>query len=72
MLWVNSFRQNEPYTNPAEHRKIRAKWRNIRRWATVAPIALALAFCNLTVVESMNSKEVALSPIEDAEEDGDL
>ncbi len=66
MLWVRSFRQNEPYSNPAEHRKIRAKWRNIRRWASAMVMASVLGVCNLTVAEAMNATDVTLSPIEDA------
>ena len=34
VLWSRSFRQKDPYTNPAEHRRVRAKWRSIRRWAS--------------------------------------
>lgn len=66
LLWIQSLRQNEPYTNPAEHRKIRAKWRNIRRWATTVMIVSVLGVLNITVVEAMNSTDVTLSPIEDA------
>ena len=68
-LWAKSFSVNEPYANPAEHRKIRAKWRNIRRWATVAGCAFALAVCNLTIVDAMSHQEVSLSPIEESEQD---
>ena len=64
--WVNSFRQKEPYNNPAQHRLIRAKWRRIRRWATAALVTFALGICNLTVAEAMNKTDTTLSPIEDA------
>lgn len=64
-LLVASFKQNEPYRNPAEHRKIRAKWRTIRRWSTAAALAGVIAVCNLTVVEAMTATQVTLSPIED-------
>ena len=66
ILWIRSFQQNEPYRNPAEHRKIRAKWRSIRRWATTIMVACFIGVCNLTVVEAMNETDVTLSPIEDA------
>lgn len=69
LLWGKSFRVNEPYKNPAEHRKIRAKWRNIRQWATVAVVTVCLGILNVTVVDAYNSQEVTLSPIEDAEFD---
>lgn len=70
-LWAASFRVNEPYANPAEHRRIRAKWRSIRRWATVAPAVFALCVCNMTVVEAINTQEVTLSPVEETEMDGE-
>lgn len=69
ILLARSMRVNEPYKNPAEHRKIKAKWRNTRRWAATA---LCVAFCGiltLTVLTTINSREVALSPIEETEFD---
>ena len=66
ILWARSFAQREPYSNPAEHRKIRAKWRKSRKWASAAVITLALGLLNMTVVKAIDSKEVTLSPIEDA------
>ena len=65
-LWAASFTQKEMYRNPAEHRRIRAKWRSIRRWATTAVICTVLVVLNLTVVEKANATDVTLSPIEDA------
>ncbi len=65
-LWIASFRQNEPYQNPAEHRKIRAKWRSIRRWASTAFVCFGLIILNLTWFVVLDSTEVTLSPIEDA------
>ena len=66
LLWVRSFRVNEPYRNPAEHRKIRARWRHIRQWASCALIAFFLCVMNMTVVSAMSTKKVELSPIEPA------
>lgn len=66
VLWVRSFHVNEPYANPAQHRKIRAKWRSIRRWAAAAVIAFALCIANMTVVNAYDNRVVELSPIEDA------
>ncbi len=66
LLWVRSLRQNEPYKNPAEHRKIRAKWRTIRRWASTVLLVSIIGILNITVVEAMNATDVTLSPIEEA------
>ena len=66
ILWVRSLHVNEPYSNPAEHRKIRARWRNIRRWSTCALACLCLTVVTLTAVNAYANREVELSPIEDA------
>ena len=66
VMWVRSFKQNEPYKNPAEHRKIKAKWRGIRRWATTVMVVCLIGVLNLTVVEAMNQTDTTLSPIEEA------
>ena len=66
VLWVRSFTQKEPYRNPAEHRKIRAKWRSIRRWGATVMICGILGVINLTLFEKLNAVDVTLSPIEDA------
>ena len=44
-------RVNEPYRNPAEHRKIRAKWMHTRRWAGSALCVAVLSVLTLTVLE---------------------
>lgn len=66
ILWVRSFHVNEPYENPAQHRKIKAKWRSIRRWAGTAVIAFVLCIANMTVINAYDNKVVELSPVEDA------
>ena len=66
VLWIKSFKQKEPYKNPAEHRRIRAKWRNIRRWASTVIVVAVLGVLTLTLLEKINSSDVTLSPIEDA------
>ena len=38
VLLIKSRNVNEPYENNAEHRKIRAKWRNIKRWSMTAVV----------------------------------
>ncbi len=66
LLTIKSLSAKEAYSNPAEHRKIRAKWRNARRWSSVAVLALVMSVLNLTVVKAIDSQEVELSPVEDA------
>ena len=66
ILWARSFHVNEPYSNPAEHRKIRAKWRNIRRWSTTALATLAFTVITMTAINAYANRPVELSPIEDA------
>jgi len=74
VLWIRSFNVNEPYRNPAEHRKIRAKWRSIRRNTATVLICCVVSILTLTVVASLNNTVVELSPIEDYsyEEDGEV
>lgn len=67
IIIVRSMRVNEPYDNPAQRRKIRAKWRSRRRWSAAVLVCLILAACNLTVVDAYASREVELSPSEDCE-----
>ncbi|MCR4751865.1 MAG: Fe-S-containing protein [Eubacterium sp.] len=71
ILWIRSFHVNEPYSNPAEHRKIRANWRSIRRWSTALLVCLVLAFINMTAVKAWESRPVELSPTEECEQRGD-
>ncbi len=66
IMCVKSYTQREPYKNPAGHRKILAKWRNIRRWCATSLVVSLLALCTMTVLEKMNETDAALSPIEDA------
>lgn len=66
-LLVRSARVREPYDNPAEHRKIRAKWRRRRRWSVAAVCCLALSLVTITAVKAYDSREVELSPSEDFE-----
>lgn len=71
VLWIRSFHVNEPYENPAEHRKIRAKWRSIRRWSAALLVAIVFAVLNITVVKSYANRPVELSPTEECELRGD-
>jgi len=65
LLMIASFKQNEPYRNPAEHRKIKAKWRSARRWAVTVLITAVLGLLVITAVKAYDSREVELSPVEE-------
>ena len=69
VLIIRSMSVDEPYKNPAEHRKIKAKWRSIRRWAATAICVAVCGVLTLTVLQTINSKDVALSPIEETDFD---
>ena len=70
-LWAASFHANEPYENPAQHRRIRANWRSTRRWAATAIACFALAASNLTWVNAIANRPVELSPVEESVVRGD-
>ncbi len=65
ILMLQSIRQREPYRNPAEHRKIRAKWRSIRRWATIAFAVTAMGILITTLFAKLDETDVTLSPVEE-------
>lgn len=71
VLWIRSFSVHEPYRNPAEHRKIRAKWRSIRRWSTALLVCALVSSVTLTVVKAYVNKPVELSQVEECEQRGD-
>ena len=71
VLLARSLRVNEPYENPAQHRKIRANWRSIRRWSTAVIVCFTLVVVNMTAVKAYANREVELSPTEDCEQRGD-
>lgn len=71
VLWIRSFHVNEPYTNPAEHRKIKAKWRSIRRWSTSLIASTLLVILCITAVKSYVNRPVQLSAAEECEIRGD-
>ncbi len=72
VLFYFSLHNRETYSNPAEHRKIRAKCRNQRRWAVAFVIFYALAAVDLTVLQRLSKKEVHLSAAEPFEMQGDI
>lgn len=72
-LLVTSRRANEPYSNPAQHRKIIFKYRIIRRWSVAAVVMVVICVLLMTVIYNIANREVELSPIEDCPvEDGAL
>ncbi len=66
-LLLDSLRVQEPYENPAQYRKIRAKWRDARRWSCTAAACFLVATLCVTVLKSISSRPVQLSPIEESE-----
>ncbi|HAJ96436.1 MAG TPA: hypothetical protein DCO72_01695 [Ruminococcus sp.] len=66
ILWIQSLHVNEPYHNPAEHRKIKKKWIVTVRWATLIFACLLLSSVNITALKAVANREIELSPIEDA------
>lgn len=70
-LLIRSAHVNEPYSNPAEHRKIRAKWRNTRRWSVGTIFCAAMVVMNLTVFTAIDNQEPELSPAEQCEDHGE-
>lgn len=64
-LIIASFTEKEPYENPAQRRKIIAKWRLRRRWAVVTLICSLLVVLTLTVIKEYDSREAELSPVEE-------
>ena len=71
VLWMRSFHVDEPYSNPAQRRRIQAKWRNNRRWASVLLACVLLMILNMTVFTSIISRVVELSPAEEFMIEGD-
>ncbi|MBQ9030989.1 MAG: DUF2318 domain-containing protein [Parasporobacterium sp.] len=67
LLLIRSLRENEPYSNPAQRRKIIFKYRMIRRWSTTALIFSVICILMMTVIYGIANREVELSPIEDCE-----
>lgn len=64
VLFYRSLNNNEPYSNPAEHRKIRAKCRNQRRWIFAFVVFGAISVVNLSVLQSISKRTVQLSEAE--------
>lgn len=67
ILFSRSLHVNEPYNNPAQHRKIIFKWKVVKRWCLTVLIGIALSVFIMTFVYAEANKEIELSPIEDCE-----
>ena len=67
-----SLRDDEPYANPAEHRKNKARWRNRRRWAICLIVCLVVSFAAITVVKDyvFRGPEIAESEECEIRDDG--
>lgn len=72
VLFWKSLHNNEPYSNPAEHRKIRAKCRNQRRLVFFFVVFYALIVFDLTYLQKQSKNEVHLSAAEPFEIEGDI
>lgn len=67
VLWIKSFNVNEPYENPAQHRKIRAKWRSARRWSNTLICCFILGVLVMTAINAYANRPEELSPVEECE-----
>ncbi len=64
-----SLRDNEPYSNPAEHRRNKARWRNRRRWSICLMICLVFSFGMITVVKDIATAGPTIVASEECEID---
>ena len=62
-----SKQDKEPYRNPAEHRKNKARWRNRRRWSIFIIVCLVCTIATLTVVKDYATQGPQLSESEECE-----
>ncbi|MDR3259306.1 MAG: Fe-S-containing protein [Fusobacteriaceae bacterium] len=67
ILWIISWHPKDTYSNPAEHRKIKAHSRRQRRWCGLVIAGYILTILCLTVIKAYNEHEVVLSPAEPME-----
>ena len=65
MRFFGNIKVHEEYSNPAEHRKIRARMRTVRRWAVTLFIFTVIAVINLTVIDAYNNKKPDEVPVEE-------
>ena len=67
VIIIQSLRDNEPYANPAEHRKLLAKRRNRRRWAICLLVCVLVSAVTITVVKDYNNRGPEITPAEESE-----
>jgi len=70
-LFAATQKSKETYENAAQHRKIRARKRCVRRWVTALIVCIALSLANVTAVKAYANRPVELSAIEECEQRGD-
>lgn len=64
LLWIKSLHPKDAFSNPAQHRRIRAVSRRQRRWCTVVLAGYLLSILCLTVVRAYDEREAVLSHAE--------
>ena len=72
VLYIRGVTQKEPYNNPAEQRKILAKWRRVYRWAYAMFFAAVMGILTLTLFVKLNTPDTSLSPIEEVSDQDDV
>ena len=71
VCFIQNTRVTEPWFNPAQHRKLRAKNRSYRRMACVALACMAVFAVSITLVKAYDTREIELSPPETYTVEGD-
>ncbi|MDR0424833.1 MAG: Fe-S-containing protein [Clostridiales Family XIII bacterium] len=64
LLWFRHLRPRGEWHNPAQHRKLKAAARGIRRWSAVLLACFAVCVLSMTVAKAYDQREVTLSPAE--------
>ena len=65
--WLRKRGVKEPWSNAAEHRRIRARWRSLRRWSATLACCFALVVLCLTWFTAIDNRPIQLSPVEECE-----
>ena len=65
ILWIKSRTMQEPYANKAEHRKLRAAWRNGKRWTAVLGICFVIGILSATWFVKLNTVVIREAPVEE-------
>ena len=56
VLFISSMKVTEPYDNPAQHRKLKARGRSRRRRAVITAVWMAMAVLCVTTVHAYNNR----------------